>query len=196
MKAPTPPTLRGRHIILEPLEETHAKELWPAADEPSLWEFMTHDVRKPADLSAWIRLRTAARTAGTALPFLIRTTDGQAVGSTSIFDISPNRTMEVGHTWIGASVRRTAVNTECKRLVLDHCFGALAAIRVQLKCDERNLPSRRAIERLGATYEGTIRNQMALADGHLRQARVYSIVAAEWPTVRDRLDSALALHGP
>ncbi|MFA5944480.1 MAG: GNAT family protein, partial [Candidatus Thermoplasmatota archaeon] len=142
------------------------------------------------------RLRTAARAAGTALPFLIRTADGQAVGSTSIFDISPNHTMEVGHTWIGASVRRTAVNTECKRLVLDHCFGNLAAIRVQLKCDERNQPSRRAIERLGATYEGTIRNQMTLADGHLRQARVYSIVAAEWPAVRDRLDSALALHSP
>jgi RimJ/RimL family protein N-acetyltransferase len=125
------------------------------------------------------------------MPFLIRTAAGQAVGSTSIFDLSPHRTMEVGHTWIGASARRTAVNTECKRLVLGHCFDALGATRVQLKCDERNQPSRKAIERLGAVYEGTIRNQMTLPDGHLRQARVYSILDSEWAAVRGRLDESL-----
>lgn len=203
-----PPTLRGKHIVLEPLQEGNASELWDAANERGLWDYMTFDVRSVEDLRQWIGLRVAARDAGTALPFLIRVigstdgtramastdwarAEGRAIGSTSIFDISPHRTMEVGHTWLGAAVRRSAVNTECKRLVLGHCFESMRAIRVQLKCDERNMPSRRAIERLGAVYEGTIRNQMTLADGHRRNARVYSILDTEWPAIRNRLDATL-----
>lgn len=201
-KPPNPPTLRGKHVILEPLQEEHASELWRAADERGLWDYMTFDVRSVDDLRAWIGLRVEARDAGTAFPFLIRATGGndgaadhggRAVGSSSIFDISPHRTMEVGHTWLGASIRRSAVNTECKRLILGHCFESMRAIRVQLKCDERNMASRRAIERLGAVHEGTIRNQMTLADGHRRNARVYSIVDTEWPAARNRLDAALKM---
>jgi len=186
------PRLRGRHVVLEPLETSHAEELWPSANEPRLWDYMTFFVGNFDDLRRWISLRVAARDAGSAIPFLIRDAFSTAVGSTSIFDLTQHKTMEVGHTWLGAGARRTAINTACKRLVLGHCFGELGAIRVQLKCDERNLPSRRAIERLGATYEGTIRNQMTLADGHRRNARVYSILDTEWPEVRDRLEGRLA----
>ncbi|MEA3190661.1 MAG: hypothetical protein QOD77_1243 [Thermoplasmata archaeon] len=188
--------LAGPFATLEPLRREHAAELWPAADEPALWDYMIHEVRTPADLQAWVDARIAARDAGTAFPFLVRDATGQAVGSTSIFDLSPHRTMEVGHTWLGASARRTAANTQAKRLVLGHCFEALGAIRVQLKCDERNLRSRRAIERLGAVPEGTIRSQMVLPGGHRRNACVFSILEAEWPAVRSRLDARLAGAAP
>jgi len=197
MPDPIPvPSLRGRHCTLEPLRDTHAAELWPVASERAIWAYMTFDVASPEDLARWVRLRVAAWEAGTALPFLVRGADGAALGSTSVFDVSPHRTMEVGHTWLGAAARRTGVNTEAKRLVLGHCFEALGAIRVQLKCDERNARSRAAIERLGATCEGTIRSQMTLADGHRRNARVYSILDTEWPAVRGRLDALLALPRP
>ena len=192
---PEPVTLRGRHVVLEPLRPEHAPELWPAASDRELWRYMTFDVVDPADLSAWIAKRLEAAAAGTALPFLQRDAKtGQAFGSTSIFDMTPFKAMEVGHTWIGPSHRRTAANTETKLLVLGHCFGALGAIRVQLKSDARNVRSRAAIERLGATFEGILRNQMLLPDGHKRQAALYSITDAEWPAIRARLEAKLAAH--
>jgi RimJ/RimL family protein N-acetyltransferase len=175
----------------------HAAELWPAAAEPELWKYMIFEVGSLGDLEAWIGKRLEAVEAGTALAFLQRDArSGQAFGSTSIFDISPHRTMEVGHTWIGASHRRTPANTEAKLLLLSHCFAVRKAIRVQLKCDERNLRSRKAIERLGARFEGVVRNQMVLPDGHRRNACVYSILDSEWPGVEARLRSILAPSAP
>jgi RimJ/RimL family protein N-acetyltransferase len=189
----TTPTLRGRHVVLEPLKVEHADALWPAASDRELWRYMTFDVASVADLRTWIGKRLEAVSAGTALAFLQRDArTGEAFGSTSVFDVSPNRTMEVGHTWLGPGHRRTAANTEAKLLVLGHCFSAMGAIRIQLKCDERNVRSRAAIERLGAKYEGTIRNQMVLPDGHKRQATVYSILDSEWPAVKAGLEAKLA----
>jgi N-acetyltransferase len=189
-----PVTLRGRHVVLEPLRREHAKDLWAAADERDLWRYMLVDVASPQDLERWVEGRVLAGEQGDALPFLQRDArTGQAIGSTSIFDISrEHRTMEVGHTWIGASHRRTAANTEAKLLVLGHCFGALGAIRVQFKTDARNLRSQRAIERLGAHREGVWRSHRILPDGHRRDAVFYSILEAEWPAVEARLRAALA----
>ncbi len=190
---PEPVTLHGRHVVLEPLQVAHAEALWAAADEPDLWRYMLVDVASIEDLRAWIRARLEPVAAGTALAFLQRDArTGAAFGSTSIFDLTPFRTMEVGHTWIGASHRRTAANTEAKLLVLGHCFGALGAIRVQIKCDARNERSRRAIERLGAQFEGILRNQRVLPDGHKRNAAIYSILDSEWPTVKAGLEAKLA----
>jgi RimJ/RimL family protein N-acetyltransferase len=189
-----PVTLRGGHVTLEPLDLGHAEELWPAASERELWRYMTFDVAAPADLRAWIEARTEPARAGTALPFLLRDArTGQAFGSSSLFDINaPFRTLELGHTWVGASHRRTAANTEAKLLLLGHAFEAMGAIRVQLKCDERNERSIRAILRLGAVREGTIRNQRILPDGHRRNAAVFSIIDSEWPAVKARLQRLLA----
>jgi RimJ/RimL family protein N-acetyltransferase len=189
-----PVTLRGRHVTLEPLRVEHAEELWAQASERDLWAYMTFDVASPADLRRWIALRVAAEQAGTALPFLQRDArTGAAFGSSSLFDIdAAHRRMELGHTWVGASHRRTAANTQAKRLLLGHAFEALGAVRVQLKCDERNVRSAQAIERLGAVREGVWRNQMILADGHRRNAIVFSILDTEWPAVKARLDGMLA----
>lgn len=188
-----PVTLRGRHVVLEPLRVEHAEELWPAASERAIWTYMTFDVAGPDDLRRWVEARVRPMRDGAALAFLQRDArTGQAFGSTSLFDIdAAHRRMELGHTWIGASHRRTAANTEAKRLVLGHAFEALGAVRVQLKCDERNAPSAAAIARLGAVREGVWRNQMILADGHRRNAIVFSILDTEWPAVRKRLDDLL-----
>lgn len=195
-----PVTLRGAHVVLEPLRPEHARELWPAADEPDLWKYMGPDgmvVDSRDQLEAWIRRRIAGAPTGMpALPFLQRDArTGQAFGSTSLFDIDrAHRKAEVGHTWLGASHRRTAANTEAKRLVLGHAFETLGCIRVQLRCDARNLRSRAAIERLGARPEGILRHWMVLPDGHRRDTCFYSILEAEWPEVRSRLDAMLAQH--
>lgn len=189
-----PVTLRGRHVVLEPLRLEHAEELWAQAAERELWAYMTFDVADVADLRRWIAMRVASEQAGTALPFLLRDAGtGAAFGSTSLFDIdATHRRMELGHTWVGVSHRRTAANTEAKRLVLGHAFDTLGAVRVQLKCDERNVRSAKAIERIGGVREGVWRNQMILADGHRRNAIVFSILDTEWPSVKARLDRMLA----
>ena len=193
-----PVTLRGRHIVLEPLRLEHADELWPAADERGLWDYMGADgmgVASKADLRAWIGKRIAGAPSGLpALPFLQRDArTGQAFGSTSLFDIDvANRKLEVGHTWLGASHRRTPANTEAKRLLLEYAFERMACIRVQLKADARNLRSRAAMERIGAKPEGVLRHWMILPDGHLRDVAFYSVLAAEWPGVKARLGALLA----
>ena len=196
-----PVTLRGRHVVLEPLRVEHADELWPAADERALWAYMGADgmgVASRDDLRAWIGNRIAgAPSRLPALPFLQRdAVTGKAFGSSSLFDIDvANRKLEIGHTWLGRSHRRTAANTEAKRLLLAHAFEAMGAVRVQFKCDARNGPSRAAIERIGAKPEGILRHWLILPDGHRRDTAFFSILGSEWPTVRARLDRMLQ-EGP
>lgn len=177
----------------------HAAELWDAASEREIWRYMLVDVRSPEDLQAWVRSRLDDADGGTALPFLQRdATTHRAFGSTSLFDVDlANLRMEIGHTWIGRSHRRTPANTEAKLLLLEHGFERLAANRVQFKCDARNQRSRDAILRLGATFEGILRSHAVLPHGDRRDTAVFSIVREEWPAVRERLQSRLAgARGP
>jgi RimJ/RimL family protein N-acetyltransferase len=193
----SPATLRGRHVVLEPLRLEHTTALWPAADERDLWRYMMADVARVADLERWVAARLEPAVQGKALPFLLRDArTAQAFGSSSLFDIdSARRSLELGHTWVGASHRRTAANTEAKRLLLGHAFEAMGAQRVQLKCDARNLRSAAAIERIGGVREGTLRSLTILPDGHRRDTLVFSILDSEWPAVRARLDGMLARSG-
>jgi len=116
----------------------------------------------------------------------------QIVGSTSFLSISiPNRNLEIEYTWFTPTVWRTRVNTECKYLLLKHCFETLKTIRVQLKTDRRNVRSQRAIERIGAIKEGTLRNQMIMPDAYLRDSVLYSIIDQEWASVKRKLERML-----
>jgi RimJ/RimL family protein N-acetyltransferase len=192
-------TLRGRQVVLEPLKVEHAEELWPAASERDLWRYMGVDVASVDDLRDWIRKRQLGNVPGLgALPFLQRDAKtGKAFGSSSLFDIDvANRKLEIGHTWLGASHRRSAANTEAKRLLLGHAFDTMGAIRVQLKCDARNARSRAAIERIGAKPEGILRHWLLLPDGHRRDTAFFSILEAEWPGVKARLDGMLQEKHP
>lgn len=189
-----PVTLQGRHVQLEPLALAHAPDLTACGCEPDLWRYMP--ARAPAsqaDMEALIRAALAEADQGTRLPFaVIARGSGRAVGSTSYLDLAPrHRRIEIGWTWLGAEVRRTAVNTECKYLLLRHAFETLGCGRVQLKTDGRNVRSQTAIARLGAKREGVLRRHVVLPDGFVRDTVMYSIVADEWPTVKSRLEGFL-----
>ncbi len=124
-----------------------------------------------------------------AMPFVIRdNASGEVVGSTRYFNVdAAHRRLEIGHTWHAQRVQRTAVNTECKLLLLAHAFEALDCIAVEFRTNFFNFPSRRAIERLGAKQDGILRNHQILPDGTLRDTVVFSIIRGEWPAVKRNL---------
>lgn len=187
-------TLAGRFVLLEPLRLEHARELFPDALEPGLFQHLAPGAEASlADLEAWIRRRLDDQKHGTALPFLQRDAKTRkAIGATCMFNISRrHHRVEIGHTWLAKSHRGGPVNTESKQLLLEHAFVAMGAIRVQFKVDVRNEAGIRALERIGAVREGLMRAERVLTDGHVRDAYVYSIIASEWSDVRTQLNGLL-----
>ena len=189
-----PVTLIGRKVRLEPLSEMHIPDLATAGRDKAIWKFMLYgNVTGEPEMRAWVCALLEAQQRGTDLPFaVIHLGSGKAIGSTRYMDIrSEHHSLEIGGTWYGVAFQRTAVNTECKYLLLKHAFEKLGCIRVQLKTDQRNERSQRALERIGAVWEGTLRNHMILPDGSLRHSVYYSIIDTEWPGVKERLENHL-----
>jgi RimJ/RimL family protein N-acetyltransferase len=189
-----PVTLTGRVVRLEPLSEAHVPDLAAVGRDASLWAYIPYPpVRSEADMRAWVLDLQARQAKGTDLPFaVVHLETGRAVGASRYLDIQPaNRAVEIGGTWYGRAFQRTAANTECKYLLLGHAFEDLGCIRVQLKTDLRNERSQRAIERIGAVREGVLRHSMIMPDGHRRDSVYYSILAEEWPGVKERLEGML-----
>lgn len=165
-------------------------ELWEVAGDPELWRWTVAAVTSPEDLRAYVAEALAAQAQGTALPFLIRTQDGRAVGSSRYGNIDlPNRRLEIGWTWVGRPWQSSGVNRECKLLLLQHAFEALGCGRVEFKTDALNAQSRRALAGIGAVEEGTFRSHMVTATGRVRDSVYFSIIAAEWPGVKARLQA-------
>lgn len=152
----------------------------------------------PTSIESYVASALDARSCGRAWPFVIRRrSDGKIVGSTRYWKIDrQHRKLEIGHTWISASVQRSAVNTECKYLLLRHAFEALGCVRVQFTTDELNERSRAAIARLGAQQEGILRNERIMPDGRRRNSVRFSIIDSEWPEVKARLERTLAVRAP
>jgi RimJ/RimL family protein N-acetyltransferase len=191
-----PITLTGRLVRLEPLSLAHVADLAEAGRDESIWEFMPYGVlRTEEQMVEHVRAALERQAQGTDLPFaVIALESGRAIGGTRYLDIQrPHRALEIGGTWYGTAHQRTGVNTECKWLLLCHAFNVLGCARVQFKTDLRNERSQRAIERIGALREGVIRKHFAMPDGHQRSSVLYSIIAEEWPGVRDRLERLI--HG-
>lgn len=187
-------TLSGRIVRLEPLQHRHAADLYEVQDRHT-WRFMQQKhISSLADMQDWIEVAQQLQHAGNVLAFAIVTQeDNRAIGSTRYLDIQQqNRGLEIGSTWLTSIAQRTGVNTECKYLLLRHAFEELGMIRVQLKTDSRNLQSQRAIERLGAVKEGTLRNHMIMPDGYYRHSVYYSIIESEWPTIKTGLEEKMA----
>lgn len=190
-----PLTLTGNVVRLEPLSEDHVPALSIAGQDESIWEYMRYgDVSTEAGMRLWVRMLLAEQEAGESLPFtVVHQGSGRLIGSTRYMDIRlQHRSVEIGGTWYAPPYQRTAVNTECKYLLLRHAFETLGCVRVQLKTDLRNERSQRAIERIGAVKEGVLRSHMVLPDGYLRDSVLYSIIAQEWPNVKARLETYLA----
>jgi len=191
---PEPLTLSGRHVVLEPLSISHLGDLLEAGVDPDIWRWMPQAYFTDQALARqWIEDALSEQTSGRSLPFaIIDRPSGQAVGSTRLFDFRlEHKALEIGWTWIGASYQRTAINTECKRLLLGLAFDELLALRVQFKTDSRNTRSRAAIERVGAQFEGVLRNHVLLPSGDHRHSAFFSILDHEWPLVRQQLDDLL-----
>lgn len=188
-----PVTLEGRRVRLEPMRPHHVEGLWEAGRFEQIWSCMTISMTKPEDARTFVEQALKNEEEGTELPFVIvNQEDGKIIGSTRFLTISrKDRGLEIGFTWLTPSVWKTAINTECKWLLLCHCFETLGCIRVQLKTDSRNLNSQRAIKRIGASYEGVLRNHMVLRDGYIRDSVYFSIVDREWPTVKEKLELLL-----
>ncbi|MFC7391434.1 GNAT family N-acetyltransferase [Scopulibacillus cellulosilyticus] len=191
-----PVELSGERVKLLPLEEIHAENLYKAAKPQEIWRYLPVKVQNIEDLKAVIKDALKRKENGSELPFVVLDLETNSiVGSTRFLDISiANKSLEIGWTWYHPSVWRTRVNTECKYLLLKHCFEDLNLNRVQLKTDVRNQRSRAAILRLGAVQEGIIRKQMILSDGYVRDSVIFSIIKEEWPSVKERLEGFLQRH--
>jgi len=190
----SPVTLNGRHATLEPLAQKHHDDLVEAVKDGELWELWYTSVPKPEDMLAEIDRRLELQRQGTMLPFaVIDTSTRHAVGMTTYMNVdSVHRRVEIGSTWYRKSLQRTALNTECKLMLLTHAFESLDCIAVELRTHFFNHRSRRAIERLGAKLDGILRNHQRAVNGTLRDTCVYSIIAGEWPTVKTHLSWLLA----
>ena len=183
-----PVTLAGPYARLEPLSPAHREALAEAADDGALWKLWYTTVPAPERMAAEIERRLGLREAGTMNPFAVFDAQGRAAGMTTYMNIdAANRRVEIGSTWTRASCQRSALNTQCKLLLLQHAFEQLDCIAVEFRTHRLNTQSRRAIERLGAQLDGILRSHLRMPDGTLRDTCVYSITAAEWPTVRNHL---------
>lgn len=189
-----PITLRGEHVVLEPLSLARHDELVEAVSDGKLWNLWYTFIPTPQQLKADIEKRLEQQHKGTMLPFaVIEAATGNAAGITTYLNIDAEaRRVEIGGTWYRKSVQRSALNTECKLMLLTHAFEKLDCIAVEFRTHFFNHQSRRAIERLGAKLDGVLRNHCRSTDGTLRDTCVYSIIASEWPTVRSHLRYQLA----
>ena len=190
----TPLTLTGTLVRLEPPAERHLADLLAASRYDEIWEYLPFGPYRTIDewRAAIQRWREQAEQGSSTSFVIVRRSDERAVGMTAYLDIQPkNRALEIGGTWLTPEVQRTAINTECKYLLLRHAFETLGCVRVQLKTDVRNVRSQRAIERLGAVKEGVLRKQMLTRGGYQRDTVMYSIVDSEWYAVKERLEGFL-----
>lgn len=192
MPWPDPITLHGQHARLEPLSHQHREGLVEAVKDGELSKLWYTAIPLPEDMGKEIDRRLGLQAAGSMLPFTVFETGGKIVGMTTYMNIdATNRRVEIGSTWYGKSAQRGPLNTQCKLLLLTHAFETLNCIAVEFRTHFFNHQSRRAIERLGAKQDGILRSHQVAPNGSLRDTVVYSITAAEWPTVRTHLNYQL-----
>jgi RimJ/RimL family protein N-acetyltransferase len=189
----SPITLEGQQVRLEPLTMAHEEALVAAAGDGELWNSRVTIVGTRDTMAAYIEAALRGQADGNELPFvIIRKASNRVAGTTRFYDIKPDdRRVAIGYTWLSASAQRTAVNTECKLLLLEHAFENWRCNRVELLTDVLNQQSRAAILRLGAKEEGILRSHMVMPGGRVRDSVVFSIVATEWPEVKARLATKL-----
>ena len=180
--------LQGSLVRLEPLHEGHAAALAAAAQKLD-WGWFLKPLRTRSDIDKRISDGLKAESKDEAYVFaVIMKKDGQVVGSTSYLQVAAeHKRAEIGSTWYTSDTQGTKVNPECKYLLLKHAFEDWGAERVQLTTDANNLRSQRAILKLGAKFEGKLRSDKRRPDGSMRDSMVYSIIASEWPTIREGL---------
>lgn len=186
-------TLAGEHVQLEPMLEAHHAALAEVGLDEDLWKWIPVPVRTAEEMKAYVDAALAEQARGASLPFtIVERATGNVIGSTRYANIERiHRRVEIGWTWVARPWQRTAVNTECKYMLLKHAFETLGCIRVELKTDSLNERSRAAILRIGAKEEGVFRNHMITASGRIRHSVYFSVTDSEWPVVKRRLEEKL-----
>jgi len=184
-----PLTLTGELVTLSPLKPDDHDGLVAAASDGELWTLGYTSVARPEEMAATIDRYLEMQSGGSFVPFTTRRRDtGQVIGMTSYCNIdAEHRRLEIGYTWNARSTQRTGTNTESKLLLLSHAFEQLGCIAVEFRTHWLNQQSRRAIERLGAKQDGVLRSHKIMPDGTLRDTVVFSIIALEWPAIRNEL---------
>jgi RimJ/RimL family protein N-acetyltransferase len=179
------PTLQNEKVILRPLELSDEAALWPIAQERELWEYGLKDLSEPGELRKYIESAINNRTAGNTIVWvIIDAKTGKVAGCTRLAEISWfDERGQIGWTWIGKEFQGTGLNRAMKYEIFNYGFETLGFNRIELKADERNLQSRRAMEKIGAKYEGTLREHIKIKDGFIRNTVFYSVLKSEWATV-------------
>ena len=192
-----PVTLTGEHVQIEPMLAAHRDALSEVGLDEELWRWIPVPVRTPEEMSAYVDAALADQASGVSLPFtIIERASGKVIGSTRYANIERvHRRVEIGWTWVAPAWQRTAMNTECKYLLMRHAFETLGCIRAELKTDSLNEKSRNAILRIGARQEGVFRNHMITASGRIRHSVYFSVVDSEWTQVKARLEEKLKRAG-
>ena len=191
-----PVILTGRVVRLEPLSEAHVPDLAAIGLDSRIWQHMLYGrICTEEQMHTWVQDLLNRQARGTDLPFaVIYLPTGRAIGGTRYLEIHrEHRGLEIGGTWYGIEYQGSAVNPECKYLLLRHAFEILGCLRVQFKTDVLNEHSQRAIERLGAVKEGVLRDHLITPEGRVRSSIYYSLLAAEWPSAKIKLEERIQL---
>lgn len=188
--------LTGQHAVLEPMQMSHIADLNIAANDGELWRLKVTTVPTEKGMQSYVEQALKQRDRGYQLPFVIRRlSDNRIVGTTRYYQISPaNRNCSIGYTWYSKSAQRTGINSECKLMLLEHAFETVGCISVQWHTHHENTRSQAAIKRLGASFEGVLRNHMILPDGRIRHTHCFSMLDNEWPASKAFLQDCLAAY--
>jgi RimJ/RimL family protein N-acetyltransferase len=191
--APLTAQLQGALVVLEPLRADHRDQLFAASQDLEVWRWTLGTMPDADGFDAWLQYSLAEAAAGRAGAFAtLDRPSGRAVGSSRYLTLRPeHRSVEIGWTWLARSQWRTGANVEAKLLMLDYAFARLGCQRVEFKTDARNERSRAALAALPAQFEGIFRRHMVMPYG-TRDSAYYSVIADEWPDVRDNLRARLA----
>ncbi len=191
---PITTTLKGQFVELIPLKKEHFSELSALAQDKRIWEFLPTDCSDAEKFKRAYEEALYEREKGNHFPFVIfHKQTKKLMGSTRLMDIHPkDRKLEIGWTWLHPDYWATAINPECKLLLLTYCFETLKTIRVQLKTSDINLRSRKAIEKIGGQFEGVLRKDKIRDNGIPRNSAYFSIIEEEWETTKKKIEKLLA----
>ena len=185
--------LQNDFVLLRPIELKDAKAIAAVATDERIWEHIAYTLATEEDVVEYVEKQVALTEKGERIVFVIMDQlTNKIIGSTSLYDFSlEHARCEIGSTWLTPAYWRTAINTNCKYLLLQHIFEEMNFNRVQIKTDNLNVRSQQAIERIGAKFEGQLRRHMRRKDGSLRDTMMYSIIREEWPDVKAMLENRI-----
>jgi len=175
-------TLENAFARLTPLNLENYHELYSIASEKKLVQYSPSDIETQEAFKRYVTIALEQQEQGLAIPFIIYDKKKNAyAGSTRYMHINTkNKVLHIGSTWIGKRFQGTGLNTHVKKLMLDYAFGTLSFEKVEFRVDERNLRSRKAVEKLGASLEGILRKDVYLLDGFKRNTCCYGLLKEEW----------------